>query len=290
MNEGSAMRRTVELRLSGVALIVVAAVCWAVTAKRMQGMDMGPGTDLGSLGWFAVVWLTMMAAMMLPSVAPRATVPFAAGFLAPWLAAGVGAYGVVQGVRSLDLSLLGWDEAGPYVAGAVILGAALYELTPAKRTCLGHCRAPRRPAESTAKELRAGIVEGAYCVGCCWALMAALFALGVMSLTWMVVIAAVIALEKLSPSERVAEGATIGLLLTLALGVAFFPDVVQLRDGLSARPMPGAAPSRRACSACARRRRRHWRRPPRGACSGARCGSGSPPGAPARARRSRSRR
>jgi predicted metal-binding membrane protein len=223
MSEGSAMRRTVELRLSGVALIVVAAVCWAVTAKRMQGMDMGPGTDLGALGWFAVVWLTMMAAMMLPSVAPRATVPFAGGFLAPWLAAGVGAYGVVQGVRSLDLSLLGWDEAGPYVAGAVILGAALYELTPAKRICLGHCRAPRRPAESTAKELRAGIVEGAYCVGCCWALMAALFALGVMSLTWMVVIAAVIALEKLWPSERVAEAATIGLLLTLALGVAFFP-------------------------------------------------------------------
>ena len=69
----------------------------------------------------------------------------------------------------------------------------------------------------------AGVVEGAYCVGCCWALMAALFALGVMGITWMVVIAAVIAIEKLWPSERVAEGATIGLLLALALGVAFFP-------------------------------------------------------------------
>jgi len=215
--------RTAELRLSGVLLIAVAAACWVVTANRMQGMDMGPGTDLGSLGWFAGVWLTMMAAMMLPSLAPRATVPFAAGFLVPWLATGVAAYGFVQGVRALDLSFLGWDQGGRYVAGAVILGAALYELTPAKRTSLGHCRAPRRPAAGIARELRAGVVEGAYCVGCCWALMAALFALGVMSITWMVVIAAVIAIEKLWPSERVAERATIGLLLVLALGVAFFP-------------------------------------------------------------------
>src|SRR6266576_1981558 len=113
---------TAGLRLSGVLLIAVAAACWAVTVKRMDGMDMGPGTDLGSLGWFAGVWLTMMAAMMLPSLAPRATVPFAAGFLVPWLAAGVVAYGLVQGVRSLDLSFLGWDESGRYVAGAVILG------------------------------------------------------------------------------------------------------------------------------------------------------------------------
>jgi predicted metal-binding membrane protein len=215
--------RTAELRLSGALLIAVAAASWAVTADRMQGMDMGPGTALRSLGWFAGVWLTMMAAMMLPSLAPRATVPFAAGFLVPWLAAGVVAYGVVEGVRSLDLSFLRWDEGGRYGAGAVILGAALYELTAAKRICLGHCRAPRRPAASVARELRTGVVEGAYCVGCCWALMAALFALGVMSLTWMVVIAVAIAIEKLWPSQRVAEGATVGLLLALSLGVAFFP-------------------------------------------------------------------
>jgi predicted metal-binding membrane protein len=223
MSESVQVRRSVELRLGGALLIAVAAACWAITADRMQGMDMGPGTDLGSLGWFAGVWLTMMAAMMLPSLAPRGTVPFAAGFLVAWLAAGAVAYGVVEGVRSLDLSLLGWDEGGRYVAGAVILGAALYELTRPKRICLGHCRAPRRPAASVARELRTGVVEGAYCVGCCWALMAALFALGVMSLTWMVVIAVAIAIEKLWPSERVAVGATIALLLALALGVAFFP-------------------------------------------------------------------
>jgi predicted metal-binding membrane protein len=187
-------------------------------------MDMGPGTDLGSLGWFAGVWVTMMAAMMLPSLLPKATAPFAAGFLIPWVAAGMAAYGLVQGVRSVDPSFLAWDQAGRYVAGGVILGAALYELTPSKRVCLRHCREPRRPNVSVARELGAGVVEGAYCVGCCWALMAGLFALGVMSVTWMVVIAAAIAIEKLWPVERLAGEATIALLLVLAVGVTFFPD------------------------------------------------------------------
>jgi Predicted metal-binding integral membrane protein (DUF2182) len=144
-----------------VVLLTLAAGCWVVTANRMEGMDMGPGTDLGGLGWFAGVWATMMAAMMLPSLAPiglayagavrhaaaagraratAATLLFAAGFLLPWLAAGLAAYVLIEGGRSLDLALLAWDDAGPYLAGAVIVGAALYELTPVKATCLRHCR------------------------------------------------------------------------------------------------------------------------------------------------------
>jgi predicted metal-binding membrane protein len=212
-----------DLRLAALPVLVIAATCWWITADRMQGMDMGPGTDLGSLGWFSGVWLTMMAAMMLPSVAPKATVPFAGGFLTPWLVAGVFAYVLIQGVRSLDPAFLGWDDGGRYVAGAVIAGAALWELTPAKHVCLHHCRQSRQPETSVAVELREGVVEGVYCIGCCWVLMAALFALGVMSIAWMVVIAAVIAVEKLWPSERIAEGATVALLLVLAAGVAFFP-------------------------------------------------------------------
>src|ERR671937_854641 len=97
-----------------ILLVAVAAACWAITARRMQGMDMGPGTDLGRLGWFAVVWATMMAAMMLPSLVPMAltytratrSLLFAAGYLLTWLGAGVVAYGVIRGVRSLDLSWL----------------------------------------------------------------------------------------------------------------------------------------------------------------------------------------
>jgi predicted metal-binding membrane protein len=214
----------------------------------MQGMNMGPGTDPGSLGWFAVVWLTMMAAMMLPSLVPMAltyartsrdsgessstlrTCVFAAGYLITWLGAGVIAYGLIRGVRSLDLSWLAWDEGGQYVAGGVILGAALYELTPAKATCLRHCRNPELLTErwrpGLLGALRMGLEHGGFCVGSSWALMAALFAIGWMNVAWMIVVAALIALEKLLPSDRVAIGATAVFIVAVGLAVAFAPGHV----------------------------------------------------------------
>jgi len=198
-----------------------------VTADRMAEMDMGPGTDLGGFGWFVGVWAVMMGAMMLPSLAPRASVPFAAGFLLPWIAAGMLAYGLTQGIRSLDPAFLDWGRAGPYLAGAVIVGAALYELTPAKRTCLGHCRVPQLPGgTASTRVVRLGIVRGTWCIGCCWALMAALFALGVMSVVWMALTAALIAADKLLPSALAASRLTTGLLLVLGIAVAFAPEQV----------------------------------------------------------------
>jgi predicted metal-binding membrane protein len=240
------------IREAGAALILIAvgAACWVITANRMDGMDMGPGTELGGLGWFVGVWATMMAAMMLPSLVPMgaayaradtgrdsaegrpfvATVVFAAGYLLPWVAAGLAAYALIEGVRSLDPGFLAWENAGPYVAGGVIAGAALYELTPLKATCLRHCRDPRllfergRPGRLGA--LRAGIEHGGFCVGCCWALMAALFALGVMSIGWMVLIAAIIAIEKLLPWISLASLGVFIVLAVLATSVAFASDHV----------------------------------------------------------------
>jgi predicted metal-binding membrane protein len=229
-------------------LVGAAALCWAITARRMQGMDMGPGTHLGGLGWFSVVWVTMMAAMMLPSfvpaglvyagasrragaVSPTATTfVFAAGYLITWLGAGLVAYALIQGVRSLGISWLAWDQGGPYVAGGVIVGAALYELTPAKLHCLRHCRnaelVNRRWRPGSAGAMRMGLEHGGFCVGSSWALMGALFALGVMSVTWMVVMAAVVAIEKLLPSDRFAIGATVLFVAALGLAVAFVPGHV----------------------------------------------------------------
>jgi predicted metal-binding membrane protein len=204
----------------------------------MQGMDMGPGTDLGGLGWFAVVWLTMMAAMMLPSLVPMALTQrsvsrsaiFAFGYLITWVAAGVIAYAVVQGVRSLEVSWLAWDRGGPYVAGGVVLAAALYELTPVKHTCLRHCRNPdllsRRWRPGFSGALGMGLEHGGLCVGSSWALMAALFAVGVMNVTWMVVVAALVALEKLLPWDRAAIAAIAVVVAALGLAVAFAPDQV----------------------------------------------------------------
>jgi predicted metal-binding membrane protein len=231
-----------------IVLIAVAAVCWTLTANRMEGMDMGPGTDLGELRWFAGVWATMVAAMMLPSLAPMgvayaraaagagrvrsaaATILFATGFLVPWVIAGLGAYALIEGVRWPDLGFLAWDQAGRYVAGGIVVAAAIYELTPAKAICLRHCREPRlltaglRPGVLGA--LRTGIEHGGFCVGCCWALMGALFALGVMSLGWMILIAAIIAAEKLLPWGVIANRGTAGLLAVLGTVVALFPAQV----------------------------------------------------------------
>jgi predicted metal-binding membrane protein len=241
-------RREADIGVTALFLLGVAFVAWLVTVDRMDGMDMGPGTDLGSFGWFAGVWAVMMAAMMLPSLVPMAgayarrarggaavvtprslagTTLFAAGYLLAWILTGLVAWVVVELVSSLDLGFLSWDDAGRYVAGAVIAGAALYELTPMKKECLRHCRdrgllvADWREGSDGA--VRMGLGQGAYCIGSSWALMAALFALGVMSITWMVVIAALIAVEKLLPWREPATGVTVAVLLFLAAGVALFP-------------------------------------------------------------------
>jgi len=230
------------------ALIAVAGACWVITAQRMNGMDMGPGTDPGALGWFAGVWVTMMAAMMLPSLVPMAlthtatsraagarapaaaTLVFAGGYLLVWLGAGLLAYALIRGVGSLGLSWLAWDRAGPYLAGGVILGTALYELTPAKSACLRHCRRPellaRRWRPGISGALLSGSEHGGFCVGASWALMAALFALGVMNVAWMVVVAALVAIEKLLPWDGVAIGTTVAFVAALSLAVALAPEQV----------------------------------------------------------------
>jgi predicted metal-binding membrane protein len=226
---------SMERRLPAVLVLLgVAGACWAVTVERMQGMDMGPGTALGGLGWFAVVWVTMMAAMMLPSLSPMAVASarstgrvavFSAGYLLSWLAFGVVAYALVDGVRALDLGFLAWSRAGRYAAGGVLLGAAFYELTAVKRNALRHCR-DARLLQRGRSELMMGIEQGGYCVGCSGALMAALFALGVMSIAWMLVIAALVAIEKLLPWTVVAVGTTALALAFLGIAVIAAPSHV----------------------------------------------------------------
>jgi len=182
---------------------------------------------------------------MLPSLSPMAvaysrtagggqarsiarTIVFAAGYLLTWVAFGVLAYALVKAVRSLDLGFLAWDRAGQYLASGVILGAALYELTAAKGRCLLHCRDSqllRRRAGATGA-LMMGMEQGGFCVGCSGALMAALFALGVMSSAWMLLVAALVAIEKLLLWPVVAIGATAGALALLAVAIVVLPDQV----------------------------------------------------------------
>ena len=250
--DGSAVSRGVSPRPIWVLVVLLAAALamWLVVVERMEGMDAGPGTDPGALGWFLGIWVTMMAAMMLPSVAPMVTLfartaeareprprsaaltfVFVAGYFAAWTAYGLAAYGLYRLVDELDGGVLAWDDAGPYVAGGAIVAAGIYQLTPLKRVCLRHCRGPLhflfarwRPGFRGAARL--GATHGAYCVGCCWGLMLVLFAVGVMSVFWMVVIAGAIFAEKVLPwGERLSIVFAVAFVV-FGLWIALAPDSV----------------------------------------------------------------
>ena len=232
VSPGRADRRAAALLVGLLALLAAAA--WIVTADRMKGMDMGPNTDPGSLGFFTGVWVLMMAAMMFPSAAPMvavygrvsrvpgATAIFAGGYLVTWTLAGLVGWSLAATAR--DSGAVSWDGGGRYAVAAILVASAAYQLTPVKDRCLSHCRSPvsfvlNHWHPGRAGALRMGMAHGAWCVGCCWALMASLFALGVMSLTWMVVVAILIAGEKLLPWKAAANRGIAVVLLTLGFAV-----------------------------------------------------------------------
>jgi predicted metal-binding membrane protein len=237
-----------------------ALVTWIVTYERMDGMDGGPGTALGGLGWFLGVWIVMMAAMMFPSVAPMVllhariaqgrsgpgmrTVPtwiFLSGYLAVWTAFGLVAYAVYHGIAAFNLDFLAWDEQGPLVAGGAIVAAGVYQLTPLKRVCLRHCRSPLHFVMHDWREGRLGAFRmggehGTYCVGCCVGLMLILFALGVMSLLWMAAVATLIFAEKILPFGSRLQYALAVCFVALGVFVAVAPGSVPGLTEPSAKP------------------------------------------------------
>jgi predicted metal-binding membrane protein len=241
-------------------------VTWIVTVDRMQGMDAGPGTDLGGLGWFVGVWATMMAAMMLPSVMPstlafarvsaeqprhRSVVPtwvFIGAYLAAWTAYGLAAYGIFRVLQSAHIHALSWHAEGPLIAGSAIAAAGLYQLSPVKRSCLRHCRSHAhsviggwRPGWSGAAWM--GLEHGVFCIGCCWGLMLILFALGVMSIVWMLVVAGLIFAERVLPfGERVSRVFAVAFVV-VGIWVAAAPSTV---PGLT---QPGSAQAMQAMRA-----------------------------------------
>lgn len=242
-----------------IAVLLGALVAWLVTFQRMDGMNDGPGTDLGSLGWYVGVWVTMMAAMMLPSAAPMvrlhagvsrnqgeggtSTVVFVGTYLAVWAAVGLVAYVAYRVVVSIESGALAWDHAGPYVAGGAVVAAGLYELTPLKSVCLRHCRSPIHFLLGSWRSgplgaVRMGAAHGTYCVGCCVGLMLILFAVGVMSIFWMVLIACLIFAEKLVPGgERLSRLLGVAF-VALGLWIAAAPETVPwLTDPGSTEPM-----------------------------------------------------
>jgi predicted metal-binding membrane protein len=249
-------RRIAREQAALVAVLVAFAVLsWWITDRRMDGMAMGPTLDCGGLGFYTGVWVVMMAAMMLPSIWPivgmyeraragrdaagAGTVLVVVGYIAAWTAWGLLAFGAIRLAHALFGDFLPWDGAGRWVAAGVVLGAAAYQQMPLKNACLTRCRGPLgfvvenwRPGMYGA--FRLGALHGAWCVGCCWALMAALFALGLMSIGWMALIAALIALEKLWPSRVVANWLVTVVLLVVGIALLVDPSVVPGMPGTDA--------------------------------------------------------
>jgi predicted metal-binding membrane protein len=245
-------------RLGLVALLfTLAGIGWWWTADQMRGMDNGPWSGLGTLSWFLAVWVVMMAAMMFPSVAPTVALyssmtgrrslvsplVFASGYLVTWAGAGALAFALAAAGGAVTGDVLSWDRAGRWVAGATLIVAGVYELTPLKDVCLGKCRSPLGFLLGSWRAGRLGAFQmgaknGAWCVGCCWALMAALFALGLMSIVWMAFVAGLIAIEKTVPWRRAAVYGTAAILLGLGVLVLVAPDAIPALTTPGMNPMP----------------------------------------------------
>jgi predicted metal-binding membrane protein len=227
-------RPTLRVSPATIASLSAAAVAWAAVIVVARHMGNGVGTMQLSLPEFTGMWALMMAAMMLPAVAPVASLYlrtistrrparwllFVAGYFLVWSALALPAYLILRGFDTIAS-----DTVLRIIAAAVLAGAGVYQLTPLKAACLRHCRSPLGQllqygnVTGTGKELRVAAHHAAYCIGCCWALTAIMLAFGVMNVWAMLILAAVLVGEKL-----LARGEALGRFA----GIAFIAVAVAL--------------------------------------------------------------
>jgi predicted metal-binding membrane protein len=208
-------------KVTPTATLGLVAACWVFSVREMNGMNEGVATQLGSFAYLITVWIAMMAAMMLPGAIPAmsrrrdvngrvlAAPVFAATYIAVWAAVGVIVYALYR-------------PHGTVAAGVFTIAAGVYELTPVKRHFREQCR------ECT----RSGTMFGLDCVGSSIGLMAMLVVLGVMSVTWMAVIAVVVVAQKLLPAKCVIDVplalAIIGLGIVILVAPSSVPGLVHI--------------------------------------------------------------
>ena len=213
----------------------------------MPGMPAMPAQPPWTLSTFALttlMWWAMMIGMMVPSAAPMVLLfgvvqrrqpagenpalrvaAFTLGYLATWAAFSVLAAGAQWAL--IELAVLAPMEltATPWLAAVIVALAGVYQLTPLKNVCLRHCRSPAEFLSAHWRRgnlgaLRMGVEHGAYCVGCCWLLMALLFAVGVMNLLWVAVLAVFVLIEKVVPRGELVARASGAAMLAFAAYLA----------------------------------------------------------------------
>jgi len=228
-----------QLAVPWIAVAALAAVAWVVTILLARSMGNGPGTMGLALLPFLGLWVVMMSAMMLPSVAPVAVLwtrlisgasagfgrvtrmsMFLGGYLLVWTAVGAVAFAALTGA---DRLLTASPTAAKWLGVAIFITAGIYELTPWKDWCLRRCRSPVGALmyyvgfRGRSRDARVGIHHGATCAGCCWGLMILLVAVGVMNVAAMAALAVVIFVEKLWRYGK-PFGRAVGVLL-VATGI-----------------------------------------------------------------------
>ena len=197
----------------------IAGASWVVAVRQMSGMDMGVATRLGSFGFFVVLWVVMMAAMMLPGAAPaavrraraigrvRAVPLFMGSYLVVWTLVGLAVYALYR-------------PHGSVAAGVAAIAAGVYELTPLKQRCRRRCR----------DGVGSGFEFGLYCVGSSIGLMLILVVLGVMSIAWMSVIAVLVLAQKFLPRKAALDVplalAIIGLGVLIIIAPSTIPGLM----------------------------------------------------------------
>ena len=253
------------------ATVGIAALAWVgILADAVMGMSgTDPGGTAGHAGMapsdatgafvgavaYVLSWGVMMTAMMLPSAAPMvalygairrhagqtgqrgiATAPFALLYLLSWLAVGIPVYAAEWAIQAAIGARPALADLLPYGMAATLVVAGAYQLSPLKETCLRACRSPlgslmARWRPGYAGTVRPGLAHALYCIGCCWALMVVLMAAGVMGLHWVLLIAAVVAAEKLAPRGRWVARITGAALVALGLLVATEPGLSAIQRG-----------------------------------------------------------
>jgi predicted metal-binding membrane protein len=227
--------------------LVIAGLAWLVVVALARGMSAMGGTMGLGLVAFIPVWTLMMAAMMLPSVAPVAVLygrsvmhnralrlaQFAAGYIVVWGLAGLPAFAIAALLSSVAMDS---PQVTRYIAAGIFLVLGLYQVTPLKDRCLSHCRSPfsllmhYSNFHGPLRDIRAGTHHALYCLGCCWALMLVLVVAGIMNLLVMVALAVVILIEKYWARGPAFSRVVAGAAVVLAVAAIWVPA---LSPGLS---------------------------------------------------------
>ncbi len=207
--------RTTATAAALTTTLGLAAASWVVAARQMNGMDMGVATRLGSFAFFIALWVSMMAAMMLPGAASAvvrhvhasgrvlAGPLFVGSYLAVWTLVGVAVYVVYR-------------PHGSFAAGVIAIAAGVYEFTPLRQRFRRRCR----------ESVRSGFEFGFCCVGSSIGLMLMLLALGVMSVTWMVVVAVVVLAQKFLPAKAAIDVPLAVAIVGLGIWIVLAPSAV----------------------------------------------------------------